>query len=93
MESVSITGDLDAHTTAEARNDGRWTTRLGSEISGFGGTHGGYLSALGLHGNRLHGSHARSGANAGKQPAQDRATRFSPRAGPRQYKCGVAPRV
>jgi hypothetical protein len=28
--------------------------------------------------NRLHGSHARSGANAGTTPAKDRATRFSP---------------
>jgi hypothetical protein len=48
MESVNITGDFDAHTTPEPRNDGRWTTRLGSELSGFRGTHGGYLSALGL---------------------------------------------
>jgi acyl-CoA thioesterase len=46
---VNITGDFDAHTTPEPRNDGRWTARLGSELSGFGGTHGGYLSALTLH--------------------------------------------
>jgi acyl-CoA thioesterase len=45
---VNTTGDFDADTTAEPRNHGRWTTLLGSEISGFGGTHGGYLSALGL---------------------------------------------
>jgi acyl-CoA thioesterase len=39
---------FDLHTAAERRSDRSWAARFGSELSGFGGTHGGYVTALAL---------------------------------------------
>ena len=41
-------GSFDSQTTAEQLSDTRWRATLGSELSGFGGIHGGYVMALAL---------------------------------------------
>jgi acyl-CoA thioesterase len=39
---------FDLNTTAEPGTDGTWTARFGGELSGFGGTNGGYVASLAL---------------------------------------------
>jgi len=41
-------GEFDRQTTGEPLGEGLWTAKLGDELSGFGGIHGGYIMALAL---------------------------------------------
>jgi acyl-CoA thioesterase len=48
MQSATSNSTFDTQTAPTRDADGRWTASIGEELSGFGGTHGGYLLALGL---------------------------------------------
>jgi len=43
-----IPAPFDTHTAVEVDQAGTWTARLAPELTGFGGTHGGYIAAIAL---------------------------------------------